>query len=101
MILPYTLARQAANMRQAAISSKNNGRHMLFSKIHGTSLAYDSYANLPWVSKIFFYFFCNVLAEHIGGVVVHIIGIDNNANLAPGLNGIRLGHCLLYTSRCV
>ena len=67
-------------------------RSALLGKAHGTAFADDRHTDLARVGQILFDLFRDVLAQQIGGIVIHIVGIDHDTDLAARLDSVRLGH---------
>ena len=66
----------------------------LFGKTHGAALADDRDADLAGLGKVFFNLARDIPAQQVGGIVIHIVGIDHNAEFASGLNGVGLGNAV-------
>ena len=75
-------------------TARHDLRAMLLGEAHRAALADDRDADLAGVGEIFFYFPGDVPAQQVSGVIVHIIGIDHDAEFPPGLDGVGLGNAV-------
>src|SRR5699024_3692597 len=70
----------------------------LFRVADGPALTDDRDADLAGIGKVFFNLAGDALTEHVGLIVIHVFGIDHDADFAPGLNGVRFGYSVEFGS---
>ena len=84
--------RREPKFRSEEPSREWHEERRLFRVADGPALTDDRDADLAGIGKVFFNLAGDALTEHVGLIVIHVFGIDHDADFASGLNGVRFGY---------